>query len=164
VRWRPSLSRCGSVVSRAPRITGPRSRSSPTSSSSSPANLLVAFAQLPLIRSGEWPSLPAYHARLLCGLARTCSFDPPTHSSDPSTVCLILVVMILVYGAGMATNRSVDILAEADLKGKKVFRQGGFGPVYRSRLEDSREVAVKLLGAGLQQGVREFCNEATLQS
>jgi hypothetical protein len=79
-------------------------------------------------------------------------------------VRLIPVATVLVYGAGMVTNRSVDTLTKADLKGKKVFRQGGFGPVYCGQLEDSREVTVKLLGAGLQQGVREFCNEATLQS
>jgi serine/threonine protein kinase len=42
--------------------------------------------------------------------------------------------------------------------------QGGFGPVYRGRLEDGREVAVKLLGAASRQGAREFRNEATLLS
>ncbi|GJN34041.1 hypothetical protein PR202_gb22676 [Eleusine coracana subsp. coracana] len=42
--------------------------------------------------------------------------------------------------------------------------RGGFGPVYRGRLEDDREVAVKLLGAGSRQGAKEFRNEATLLS
>lgn len=42
--------------------------------------------------------------------------------------------------------------------------QGGFGPVYRGRLEDGRDVAVKRLGAGSRQGTREFRNEATLLS
>jgi serine/threonine protein kinase len=42
--------------------------------------------------------------------------------------------------------------------------QGGFGPVYHGRLEDGREVAVKLLGAGSRQGAKEFQNEATLLS
>uniref|UniRef100_A0A0E0B2T8 Protein kinase domain-containing protein n=1 Tax=Oryza glumipatula TaxID=40148 RepID=A0A0E0B2T8_9ORYZ len=42
--------------------------------------------------------------------------------------------------------------------------QGGFGPVYRGRLADGREVAVKRLGAGSRQGAREFRNEATLLS
>ncbi|CAN6224406.1 unnamed protein product, partial [Urochloa humidicola] len=42
--------------------------------------------------------------------------------------------------------------------------QGGFGPVYRGRLEDGRDVAVKRLGAGSRQGAREFRNEATLLS
>ncbi|XP_062199446.1 cysteine-rich receptor-like protein kinase 43 [Phragmites australis] len=42
--------------------------------------------------------------------------------------------------------------------------QGGFGPVYRGRLEDGREVAVKRLGAASRQGAREFRNEATLLS
>jgi hypothetical protein len=37
------------------------------------------------IRSGESPSLPACRAQILCGLARTCFSDPPTHSSDPPT-------------------------------------------------------------------------------
>uniref|UniRef100_A0A0A8XND4 Protein kinase domain-containing protein n=1 Tax=Arundo donax TaxID=35708 RepID=A0A0A8XND4_ARUDO len=42
--------------------------------------------------------------------------------------------------------------------------QGGFGPVYHGRLEDGREVAVKLLGDGSRQGAREFRNEARLLS
>ncbi|KAJ1289627.1 hypothetical protein BS78_02G179200 [Paspalum vaginatum] len=42
--------------------------------------------------------------------------------------------------------------------------QGGFGPVYRGRLADGRDVAVKRLGAGSRQGAREFRNEATLLS
>ncbi|KAF8657669.1 hypothetical protein HU200_059824 [Digitaria exilis] len=42
--------------------------------------------------------------------------------------------------------------------------QGGFGPVYRGRLDDGRDVAVKRLGAGSRQGAREFRNEATLLS
>jgi hypothetical protein len=59
------------------------------------------------------------------------------------------------------TNRSVDTLGEADLKGKKVFGQGGFRPVYHGRLEDSHEViAVKLLVAELQQGISE-CSTTT---
>ncbi|KAL5206167.1 hypothetical protein ABZP36_034376 [Zizania latifolia] len=47
---------------------------------------------------------------------------------------------------------------------KQKLGQGGFGPVYRGRLEDGREVAVKRLGAGSQQGAREFRNEANLLS
>uniref|UniRef100_A0A0E0M127 Protein kinase domain-containing protein n=1 Tax=Oryza punctata TaxID=4537 RepID=A0A0E0M127_ORYPU len=47
---------------------------------------------------------------------------------------------------------------------KQKLGQGGFGPVYRGRLVDGREVAVKRLGAGSRQGAREFRNEATLLS
>ncbi|KAF0912961.1 hypothetical protein E2562_019770 [Oryza meyeriana var. granulata] len=47
---------------------------------------------------------------------------------------------------------------------KQKLGQGGFGPVYRGRLGDGREVAVKRLGAGSRQGAREFRNEATLLS
>ncbi|CAL5080956.1 unnamed protein product [Urochloa decumbens] len=42
--------------------------------------------------------------------------------------------------------------------------QGGFGPVYRGRLKDGRDVAIKRLAAGSRQGAREFRNEATLLS
>ncbi|CAL5081401.1 unnamed protein product [Urochloa decumbens] len=47
---------------------------------------------------------------------------------------------------------------------KNKLGQGGFGPVYRGRLEDGRDVAVKRLGSGSRQGAREFRNEATLLS
>lgn len=47
---------------------------------------------------------------------------------------------------------------------KQKLGQGGFGPVYRGRLPDGREVAVKRLGAGSRQGAREFKNEANLLS
>ncbi|XP_073101312.1 cysteine-rich receptor-like protein kinase 43 isoform X1 [Elaeis guineensis] len=42
--------------------------------------------------------------------------------------------------------------------------EGGFGPVFRGRLEDGREVAVKRLGRGSTQGVKAFTNEAILLS
>ncbi|XP_072952778.1 cysteine-rich receptor-like protein kinase 43 [Typha angustifolia] len=42
--------------------------------------------------------------------------------------------------------------------------EGGFGPVYKGRLEDGREVAVKRLGIGSRQGDKEFTNEAMLLS
>ncbi|KAM0964454.1 hypothetical protein EV2_021152 [Malus domestica] len=40
--------------------------------------------------------------------------------------------------------------------------QGGFGPVYKGRLEDGREIAVKKLSGSSNQGKREFLNEAKL--
>ncbi|XP_059655370.1 cysteine-rich receptor-like protein kinase 43 [Cornus florida] len=40
--------------------------------------------------------------------------------------------------------------------------QGGFGPVYKGRLEDGREIAVKKLSQSSNQGKREFMNEAKL--
>ncbi|KAL7240203.1 hypothetical protein ACSBR2_005967 [Camellia fascicularis] len=40
--------------------------------------------------------------------------------------------------------------------------QGGFGPVYKGRLNDGREIAVKKLSQSSNQGKREFTNEAKL--
>jgi hypothetical protein len=72
------------------------------------ANLLVAFAHLPPIRSGESPSLPVRRGRI-----------------QPVRLILRPVRLIagfwFFFGAGMATKRSVGTLGEADLKGKKVF-------------------------------------------
>ncbi|XP_024027463.1 G-type lectin S-receptor-like serine/threonine-protein kinase At4g27290 [Morus notabilis] len=39
---------------------------------------------------------------------------------------------------------------------------GGFGPVYRGRLEDGQEIAVKRLSISSGQGIDEFKNEVTL--
>ncbi|XP_008788453.2 cysteine-rich receptor-like protein kinase 10 isoform X2 [Phoenix dactylifera] len=47
---------------------------------------------------------------------------------------------------------------------KQRLGEGGFGPVFKGRLEDGREVAVKRLGRGSRQGGREFTNEAMLLS
>uniref|UniRef100_A0ACD5XWG3 Uncharacterized protein n=1 Tax=Avena sativa TaxID=4498 RepID=A0ACD5XWG3_AVESA len=56
------------------------------------------------------------------------------------------------------------VAATLNFGAKQKLGQGGFGPVYRGRLDDGREVAVKRLGAGSRQGAREFRNEATLLS
>ncbi|GAB2232143.1 hypothetical protein Drorol1_Dr00011168 [Drosera rotundifolia] len=40
--------------------------------------------------------------------------------------------------------------------------EGGFGPVYKGRLGDGREVAVKMLSRGSKQGKQEFTTEAKL--
>ncbi|KDP38086.1 hypothetical protein JCGZ_04729 [Jatropha curcas] len=40
--------------------------------------------------------------------------------------------------------------------------EGGFGPVYRGRLDDGREIAVKKLSHSSNQGKKEFTNEAKL--
>ncbi|CAN6452121.1 unnamed protein product [Victoria cruziana] len=40
--------------------------------------------------------------------------------------------------------------------------EGGFGPVYRGKLADGQEVAVKRLSRASGQGIREFRNEAKL--
>ncbi|CAL9126567.1 unnamed protein product [Musa acuminata var. zebrina] len=47
---------------------------------------------------------------------------------------------------------------------KQKLGEGGFGSVFKGRLEDGREVAVKRLGWGSRQGAREFMNEALLLS
>jgi serine/threonine protein kinase len=56
------------------------------------------------------------------------------------------------------------VAATRNFSPKQKLGEGGFGPVYRGRLPDGREVAVKRLGAGSRQGTREFRNEATLLS
>ncbi|KAI9126295.1 hypothetical protein K1719_002716 [Acacia pycnantha] len=40
--------------------------------------------------------------------------------------------------------------------------EGGFGPVYKGKLEDGREIAVKKLSIRSNQGKKEFINEAKL--
>ncbi|GMH17817.1 hypothetical protein Nepgr_019658 [Nepenthes gracilis] len=40
--------------------------------------------------------------------------------------------------------------------------QGGFGPVYKGKLDDGREIAVKMLSRTSRQGKKEFSTEAKL--
>ncbi|XP_042399135.1 putative serine/threonine-protein kinase [Zingiber officinale] len=47
---------------------------------------------------------------------------------------------------------------------KQKLGEGGFGPVFKGRLEDGREVAVKRLSVASRQGTKEFMNEAMLLS
>ncbi|KAJ0981346.1 hypothetical protein J5N97_009601 [Dioscorea zingiberensis] len=56
------------------------------------------------------------------------------------------------------------VTATRNFNPKHKLGEGGFGPVYKGRLEDGREVAVKRLGRGSRQGVKEFTNEAMLLS
>ncbi|PHT81253.1 hypothetical protein T459_14268 [Capsicum annuum] len=42
--------------------------------------------------------------------------------------------------------------------------QGGFGPVYRGKLEDGKEIAVKRLSKASGQGLEEFMNEVSVIS
>ncbi|XP_042421947.1 cysteine-rich receptor-like protein kinase 10 isoform X2 [Zingiber officinale] len=56
----------------------------------------------------------------------------------------------------------VLVAATRKFSPKNKLGEGGFGPVFRGRLEDGREVAVKRLGQASRQGTREFMNEAML--
>ncbi|WOL08826.1 cysteine-rich receptor-like protein kinase 35 isoform X2 [Canna indica] len=59
-----------------------------------------------------------------------------------------------------------EVLAAATRKfsPKQKLGEGGFGPVFKGRLEDGRDVAVKRLGLTSRQGAKEFMNEAILLS
>ncbi|XP_078444553.1 cysteine-rich receptor-like protein kinase 43 [Wolffia australiana] len=61
---------------------------------------------------------------------------------------------------------SYDVLAKAtsNFCAKNKLGEGGFGSVYKGRLEDGREIAVKKLSRGSKQGCKEFMNEAILLS
>ncbi|KAM0949062.1 putative protein kinase RLK-Pelle-DLSV family [Dioscorea sansibarensis] len=56
------------------------------------------------------------------------------------------------------------VAATKNFNPKHKLGEGGFGPVYKGRLDDGREVAVKRLGRGSRQGAKEFSNEAQLLS
>ncbi|XP_043694557.1 putative receptor-like protein kinase At4g00960 [Telopea speciosissima] len=54
------------------------------------------------------------------------------------------------------------IAATRDFHSDHKLGEGGFGPVYKGKLRDGREIAVKKLSQRSNQGKREFMNEATL--
>ncbi|XXG55421.1 hypothetical protein AAC387_Pa03g3091 [Persea americana] len=56
------------------------------------------------------------------------------------------------------------VAATQGFHSKNKLGEGGFGPVYKGKLEDGREIAVKKLARGSNQGRKEFANEARLLS
>ncbi|XP_010533324.1 PREDICTED: putative receptor-like protein kinase At4g00960 isoform X2 [Tarenaya hassleriana] len=56
----------------------------------------------------------------------------------------------------------VLVSATKDFHPKHKLGEGGFGPVYKGRLSDGREIAVKKLSQASRQGKNEFVNEAKL--
>ncbi|XP_077236111.1 cysteine-rich receptor-like protein kinase 43 [Tasmannia lanceolata] len=54
------------------------------------------------------------------------------------------------------------IAATQDFNLKNKLGEGGFGPVYKGKLDDGREIAVKKLSHSSNQGKKEFTNEARL--
>ncbi|KAF8378605.1 hypothetical protein HHK36_029953 [Tetracentron sinense] len=54
------------------------------------------------------------------------------------------------------------ILATKDFHPNHKLGEGGFGPVYKGKLEDGREIAVKKLSHNSKQRKREFVKEARL--
>ncbi|GLT24857.1 hypothetical protein SLA2020_000240 [Shorea laevis] len=54
------------------------------------------------------------------------------------------------------------VAATKDFHATHKLGQGGFGPVFRGRLSDGREIAVKKLSQTSNQGKKEFQNEAKL--
>ncbi|PON81457.1 Mitogen-activated protein kinase kinase kinase [Trema orientale] len=59
-------------------------------------------------------------------------------------------------------NLSTIRIATDNFSVNNMLGEGGFGPVYRGKLEDGQEVAVKRLSMSSQQGVNEFKNEVKL--
>ncbi|XVE85439.1 hypothetical protein DITRI_Ditri17bG0091100 [Diplodiscus trichospermus] len=54
------------------------------------------------------------------------------------------------------------VAATKDFHSHHKLGEGGFGPVYRGKLDDGREIAVKKLSQSSKQGKKEFENEAKL--
>ncbi|KAK1280715.1 G-type lectin S-receptor-like serine/threonine-protein kinase [Acorus gramineus] len=57
---------------------------------------------------------------------------------------------------------STVVSATCNFSNENKLGEGGFGPVYKGKLSDGREVAVKRLSRSSGQGLEEFKNEATL--
>ncbi|KAL5995183.1 hypothetical protein ACLOJK_025241 [Asimina triloba] len=54
------------------------------------------------------------------------------------------------------------VAATQNFHPKNMLGRGGFGPVFKGKLEDGREIAVKKLSESSNQGEKEFINEARL--
>ncbi|CAN6457836.1 unnamed protein product [Victoria cruziana] len=66
-------------------------------------------------------------------------------------------------GPDLPFYRLRDIMAATeDFSERNKLGRGGFGPVYRGKLREGQEVAIKRLSRGSKQGIEEFMNELNL--
>ncbi|KAK9067851.1 hypothetical protein SSX86_011962 [Deinandra increscens subsp. villosa] len=66
------------------------------------------------------------------------------------------------YGDLLLFSFASIMAATYDFSSENKLGQGGFGPVYKGRLEDGREIAIKRLSRSSGQGLVEFKNELIL--
>ncbi|XP_009770178.1 cysteine-rich receptor-like protein kinase 19 [Nicotiana sylvestris] len=90
-------------------------------------------------------------------------------------VCILKKKTIRSEGIGelneRAIGRNLKVFSLDQIKAatdnfsiKNKLGEGGYGPVYKGRLSDGQEIAVKRLSACSKQGIEEFQNEVTLAS
>lgn len=93
---------------------------------------------------------------LLDSLMKTFKFNPSRSRNGEDDLEKI--------AAREQKNFKFDTLARAtrDFHPTHKLGEGGFGPVYKGKLDDGREIAVKRLSLRSNQGKKEFMNEAKL--
>ncbi|XP_077224197.1 cysteine-rich receptor-like protein kinase 10 isoform X1 [Tasmannia lanceolata] len=133
---------------RRPHIEREGKSLAPFSTISDDAKTLSTF---PLVHAG---TLEINHGVLLQ------NFGPPTSTN-----------FLEVNGFGENHDKSQDLpwidfstiqQATNNFSDENKLGQGGFGPVYKGILQDGKEVAVKRLSRGSEQGMEEFKNEVKL--
>ncbi|XP_077241083.1 cysteine-rich receptor-like protein kinase 43 isoform X2 [Tasmannia lanceolata] len=96
---------------------------------------------------------PGNFLRKFIKLFKSCSDEDARKEEDEETI-----------GAREKKLFSLEALVAAtqDFNQKNKLGEGGFGPVYKGKLKDGREIAVKKLSRSSKQGKDEFMNEARL--
>ncbi|KAK7269961.1 hypothetical protein RIF29_22784 [Crotalaria pallida] len=82
------------------------------------------------------------------------SFEPQVHDADDDVEITIVESLQFKF----ATIRD----ATNDFSDSNKLGQGGFGVVYRGKLSDGLDIAIKRLSSGSSQGIIEFKNEVVL--
>ncbi|XP_077241079.1 cysteine-rich receptor-like protein kinase 43 isoform X2 [Tasmannia lanceolata] len=96
---------------------------------------------------------PGNFLRKFIKLFKSCSDEDARKEEDEETI-----------GAREKKLFSLEapVAATQDFNQKNKLGEGGFGPVYKGKLKDGREIAVKKLSRSSKQGKDEFMNEARL--
>ncbi|XP_076896731.1 uncharacterized protein LOC143549818 [Bidens hawaiensis] len=88
--------------------------------------------------------------------------------SKAAVVKQVMVLMMTMMNSGNSSYHNQQVISFADITDatnsfseENKLGEGGYGPVYKGKLSNGQEIAVKRLSRSSKQGIEEFKNEVT---